>query len=364
MKYDFLIVGAGFAGAVMAERLSSQLDKKVLIVDKRNHIGGNAYDEYDEHGILVHKYGPHVFHTNNKKILDYLSKFTEWRKYEHKVLADLNGRLYPIPINRTTVNKLYKKNFKIDKEVENFYNRVKEKRHPIKNSEDVIVNKVGVDIFEKFFKNFTIKQWNFEPKELSSSVCGRIPVRTNTDDRYFTDKFQFMPKDGYTKMFERMLKHKNINILLNTDYKTVIKDIKFDKIIYTGPIDYFFDYKFGKLPYRSIRFEWKNFEKEYHQKVGQVNYPDDSVEYTRVVEHKYLSGQKLKTTSVSFEYPQVKGEPFYPVPNSFNAEKYLLYKKEADKIKNVLFLGRLAEYKYYNMDQVVLNTLKIFEKLK
>ena len=240
--YDYLIVGAGFAGSVMAERIASQVNKKVLIVEKRNHIGGNAYDEYDEHGILVHRYGPHIFHANSKLVFDYLSQFTEWRFYEHKVLASLNGKLYPIPINRMTLNKLYNLNLSSDTETKEYLEKVREMRYPIKNSEDVIVNQVGIDLFEKFFKHYTIKQWNLEPKQLAPSVCGRIPVRYNDDCRYFTDKYQFMPKDGYAKMFERMLKHKNIEIILGVDYKSVVNDIKFNKMIYTGPIDYFFDY--------------------------------------------------------------------------------------------------------------------------
>ncbi len=363
MKYDYLIVGAGFAGSVMAERLASQLDKKILIVEKRHHIGGNAYDEYDEHGILVHRYGPHIFHTNSKKVFDYLSQFTEWIPYEHKVLAKLNGELYPIPINRITVNKLYNINLQTEEDVEEFYKKVREKRYPIKNSEDIIVNQVGIDLFEKFFKHYTKKQWNLEPRELSASVCGRIPVRTNDDCRYFTDKYQFMPKDGYTKMFEKILSHKNIEVVLNTDYKKTINDIKFDKLIYTGPIDYFFDYEFGKLPYRSIRFEYRYFDMEYYQTTAQVNYVNHSENYTRVVEHKYLSGQKALDTTVSFEYPISNGEPYYPIPTDENRQKYLKYSGEANKLKNVKFLGRLAEYQYYNMDQVVANTLKKFEEI-
>jgi UDP-galactopyranose mutase len=358
--YDYLIIGAGFAGSVMAERLASQLDKKILIVEKRHHIGGNAFDEYDEHGILVHRYGPHIFHTSSKKVFGYLSQFTEWIPYEHKVLAKLNGNLYPIPINRITLNKLYNLNLQTEKDVEEFYKTVREKRYPIKNSEDIIVNQVGIDLFEKFFRHYTKKQWNLEPNELSASVCGRIPVRTNDDCRYFTDKFQFMPKDGYTKMFERMLSHKNIEIVLNTDYKKIINDIKFDKLIYTGPLDYFFDYKFGKLPYRSIRFEYRNFDMEYYQTTAQINYVNHSEEYTRVVEHKYLSAQKSNDTTVSFEYPQSDGEPFYPIPADENRQTYLKYSNETKKLKNVQLIGRLAEYQYYNMDQVVANTLKIF----
>ena len=314
MMYDYLIVGAGFAGSVMAERLASQRNKKILLVEKRDHIGGNAYDEYDKNGILIHRYGPHIFHTNKKEIFDYLSHFTEWMPYKHKVLANLNGKLYPIPINRITVNKLYDLNLKTDKDVEAFYKRVREKRNPILNSEDIIVNQVGPDLFEKFFKHFTKKQWNLEPKELSPAVCGRIPVRTNDDCRYFTDKYQFMPKDGYTKMFKKMLSNKNIEVILNTDYKVILNDIKFKKLVYTGPIDYFFDYEFGKLPYRSIRFEYKNYDKELFQENSVINYVGLEP-YTRVSEYKHLTGQKAKTTTVSYEFPNMDGEPYYPTLN-------------------------------------------------
>jgi UDP-galactopyranose mutase len=361
MKYDYLIVGAGFAGSVMAERLASQLNKKVLVVEKRNHIAGNAYDEFDEHGILVHRYGPHIFHTNSKEVFEYLSHFTDWIPYEHKVLAKIGNELYPIPINRLTINKLYGLTLSTDEEVSEYFEKVKEKRFPILNSEDIIVNQVGKDLFEKFFKHYTKKQWNLEPKELASTVCGRIPVRTNEDCRYFTDKFQFMPKDGYTKMFERMLDHKNIEVVLNTDYKSIIDSVKYDKMIYTGPVDYFFDYKFGRLPYRSIRFELKNLPQAQFQEAAQINYVDNSVEYTRVIEHKLLSQQNAYTTTVSFEYPQKDGEPFYPVPTEENRNQYLLYKTEAEKLSNTIFCGRLAEYQYYNMDQVVANTLMTFK---
>jgi len=359
--FDFLIVGAGFAGSVMAERLATQLNKKVLVVEKRNHIGGNAYDECDEHGILVHRYGPHIFHTNSKKVFDYLSEFTEWIPYEHKVLAKLNGNLYPIPINRNTVNKLYDLNLQTEKEVEEFYNKVREKRYPINNSEDIIVNQVGTDLFEKFFNHYTKKQWNLEPKDLSASVCGRIPVRTNDDCRYFTDKYQFMPKDGYTKMFERMLSHKNIEIVLNTDYKSIIENIKFNKMIYTGPIDYFFDYEFGKLPYRSIRFDYNNYKKSFMQESAVINHVGKDAEFTRVTEYKHLTGQMANSTSLSYEYPIENGDPYYPVPTNQNQIIFQLYNHEADKLKTVTFCGRLAEYRYYEMGQVVgsvLNRIK------
>lgn len=355
--YDFLVVGAGFAGSVIAERLASQFNKKILIVEKRNHIGGNAYDEYDEYGILIHKYGPHIFHTNSKKVFDYLSQFTEWRSYEHKVLADLNGELYPIPINRLTINKLYNLNLQSETDVSDLFEKVREKRNPILNSEDIIINQVGSDLFEKFFKNYTKKQWGLEPKHLAPLVCGRVPVRKNDDCRYFTDKFQFMPKDGYTKMFEKILSHKNIEVLLNTDYKSILKDINFNKIICTGPIDYFYDYEFGKLPYRSIDFKFSNYKKEFYQPNSVINHVDNRNEYTRVTEYKYLTGQSADSTTVSFEYTINDGEPFYPVPNEENRKLYLKYKNNAKKEKNIYFCGRLAEYQYYNMDQVVANIL-------
>lgn len=358
MKYDYLIVGAGFAGSVMAERLASQQSKKILIVEKRNHIAGNAFDEYDEHGILVHRYGPHIFHTNSKKVFDYLSQFTEWIPYEHKVLAKLNGSLYPIPINRLTINKLYNKDFTREKEVTDYFESVREKRYPILNSEDIIVNQVGVDLFEKFFRYYTKKQWDLEPRELSSSVCGRIPVRTNDDCRYFTDKYQFMPKKGYTKMFEKMLSHKNIEIVLNTDYKQIIEDIKFDKMIYTGPIDYFFDYQFGKLPYRSIRFEWETHDIESYQEASVINHVDDSVNLTRVAEYKKFTGQSNSKTTISKEYSSKTDDPFYPILNKKNDVLYKKYFQETNKLKTVEFVGRLAEYKYYNMDQVVARILQ------
>jgi UDP-galactopyranose mutase len=361
MKYDYLIVGAGFAGSVIAERIASQLNKKVLVIEKRNHIGGNAYDEYDDNGILVHLYGPHLFHTNSEKVFHYLSQFTEWNFYEHRVLAKLGEEYYPMPINRTTINKLYKMNLTTDNQAKDFFDSKRESRHPINNSEDIIVNQVGYDLFEKFFKHYTKKQWNLEPKELSSSVCGRIPVRFNTDDRYFTDKFQFMPKHGYTKMFKNMLNHKNIEVRLNTDFFDVMSEEKYDFLIYTGPIDRFFNHEYGKLPYRSVRFEFQNYKKEKFQPAPQVNHVDARDKLTRTVEYKQITEQKADSTTIAIEFPQVEGEPFYPIPTTEHRELYLKYQAKADMLKKVLFCGRLAEYQYFNMDQVVANTLKKFE---
>lgn len=362
MKYDYLIVGAGFAGSVLAERIASQLDKKVLIVEKRNHIAGHAYDQYDQYGILVHKYGPHIFHTDNKHVFDYLSRFTKWRRYEHRVLAKLYNKYYPFPINRTTINQLYKKNLSTAKEIEDFFRSVKKRITSINNSEEKIVSQIGEDLFVKFFKHYTKKQWGVEAKDLDPEVLGRIPIRTDTDDRYFVDKYQFMPVDGYIKLFEKMLQHKNIEVVLNTDYKKIIDNLQFDKMIYTGEIDYFFDYIFGRLTYRSIKFEFKHFHKEYYLPAAQVNYVDESEEFTRATEYKRITNIKSDGTTVSFEYPDNGSDPYYPVPTDFNAELCKKYKHYADKLKTVIFCGRLAEYKYYNMDQVVAKALKVFDE--
>lgn len=359
--FDYLIVGAGLAGATIAERLATQCDKKVLIVDKRNHIGGNTYDYYNKDGILVHKYGPHIFHTNCKEIFDYLGNFTEWRPYEHRVLASVDGMLVPIPINLNTINELYGLQLSSG-EVDAFLASKAEKRDAIRTSEDVVVSKVGKDLYEKFFKGYTKKQWALDPSELDASVTARIPTRNNRDNRYFTDTYQAMPLLGYTKMFENMLKHPNIKIMLNTDYKEIADTISYDKMIYTGPIDYYFDYCYGKLPYRSLEFKFETLETETYQPVGTVNFPNEHL-YTRVTEFKYLTGQKHPKTSIVFEYPKDSGDPYYPVPRPENAELYKRYQLLAENTKGVYFTGRLATYKYYNMDQVVAQSLTLFKKL-
>lgn len=361
--YDFLIVGSGFAGSVLAERIASKLDKKILLVEKRNHTGGNAYDEFDRNGILVHRYGPHIFHTNSNKVFKYLSKFTAWRFYEHKVMASYKNELYPIPINRITLEKYFNKELRKDGYARKLLNSLSEKRHPILNSEDMIVSQMGTELFKVFFETYTYKQWHKYPKELNASVCGRIPIRVDEDNRYFSDKYQFMPAGGYNVLFNNMLNHPKIEVVLNTDYRAIINSVKFDKLIYTGPVDYFFDFWHGRLPYRSIRFEYESLRQEYFQPCPQVNYVDDSVPFTRLVEHKYLSGQKSGTTTISREYPQFDGEPFYPIPTDENRLAYKKYRAETGKLKNVIFCGRLAEYQYYNMDQVIANALKIFNKI-
>ena len=359
--FDYLIVGAGFAGSVLAERLANVSEKKVLIVDQRDHIGGNAYDYFNKDGILIHKYGPHIFHTNSKKVFDYLSMYTVWRPYEHRVLASVDGLLVPMPINLNTINKLYGLQLN-SQQVEAFFESKAEKLSRVKTSEDVVVSKVGRELYEKFFKGYTRKQWDPDPSELGASVSARVPTRTNRDDRYFTDTYQAMPGQGYTRMFQKMLSHPNIKIMLNTDYKEIIDVIPHKTMIYTGPIDSYFNYCYGRLPYRSIEFRFETHDVEVYQSTGTINYPNEHP-YTRITEFKYLTGQKHHKTSIVYEYPQAEGDPYYPIPRPENAEIYKKYQSLANTMTNTYFTGRLATYKYYNMDQVVAQSLSLFEKI-
>jgi UDP-galactopyranose mutase len=359
--FDYLIVGAGFAGSVLAEQLARDADQQVLICDVRPHIGGNAYDHYNDDGILVHKYGPHIFHTNSAEVFDYLSQFTAWRPYQHRVRAAVDGQLVPIPINLDTINALY--GLKLTTlEVGDFLASLAEPRAPIRTAEDVVLNAVGRELYEKFFRGYTRKQWGRDPSELDASVTARVPTRTNRDDRYFTDTYQAMPLHGYTRMFERMLDHPNIKILLNTDYREIVGLIPYREMIYTGPIDAFFDYRYGKLPYRSLRFQHETHATEVYQSAPVINYPNDYA-YTRVTEFKYLTGQEHAKTSIVYEYPEAEGDPYYPVPCPENAALYKRYKALADATAGVTFVGRLATYKYYNMDQVVAQALAVYRKV-
>jgi len=359
--FDYLIVGAGFAGSVLAERLANGSNKKVLIVDKRPHIAGNAYDFYNDDGILIHKYGPHIFHTNSKDVFEYLSRFTLWRQYEHRVLASVDGQLVPIPINLDTINKLYGLDLE-SSELDDWFKSVAEPRERIRTSEDVVVSKVGRELYEKFFRGYTRKQWGLDPSELDAAVTARIPVRTNRDDRYFTDTFQAMPLHGYTRMFENMLDHDNISIMLNTDYREVNEFIPYKEMIYSGPIDEFFDMQFGKLPYRSLHFEFETLDTAVHQPVAVVNYPNEH-QYTRVTEFKYLTGQEHRKTTIVAEYPRAEGDPYYPVPRPENTEIYKKYQALMESTPNTHFVGRLATYKYYNMDQVTAQALTLYSKI-
>lgn len=347
-----LVVGAGFAGSVVARMLAEQ-GISVLVIDKRSHIAGNAYDGYDAHGVLIHQYGPHIFHTNSKGIFDFLSRFTEWTPYEHRVLSCVDGVLYPFPVNRTTLNLVFGTSL-AEREVSAFLDsqRHSEITSP-KNTEELVLSTLGTELYEKFYRNYTKKQWGMEPKELKTSVAARIPVRHNDDDRYFTDTYQAMPKEGYTAMFRNMLDHENIAVLLNTDFSTIFDREGFDHTFYSGPIDEFFGWQYGKLPYRSLRFEHYHFpEEDSTQPAATVNYPNQ-FEFTRVTEFKKLTGQEISGTSIVREFPTDEGDPYYPIPTEENEEVYRKYRALSDARTNVTFVGRLAQYKYYNMDQVV-----------
>ncbi|MBC3272077.1 UDP-galactopyranose mutase [Pseudomonas sp. SWRI81] len=361
--YDYLIVGAGFAGSVIAERLAEGLGRQVLLIDRRDHIAGNAYDHYDAAGLLVHRYGPHIFHTNAQRIVDYLSRFTQWRPYEHRVLAKVDGQLLPIPINLATLNALYGLSM-TSAQAEQFLAERAEPVATIRTSEDVVVNQIGRELYEKFFRGYTRKQWGLDPSALDKSVTSRVPTRTNEDDRYFTDTFQIMPRDGYTRMFERMIDHPRIDLLLSTDFKQVRHAVKFRHVIYCGPIDEYFDFQLGRLPYRSLRFEHQTLEQERYQPVAVVNFPDPEVPYTRITEYKHLTGQTHPRTSISYEFPCDDGDPYYPVPRPENAELYKRYRALAEQTPNVTFLGRLGTYKYYNMDQVVGQALALYRDIE
>lgn len=361
--YDYLIVGAGFAGSVIAERLAEGLGQHVLLIDRREHIGGNAYDHPDAAGVMVHRYGPHIFHTNAQRIVDYLSRFTQWRPYQHRVLARVDEHLLPIPINLTTLNGLFGLSMN-EQEAEVFLAERAEPVADIRTSEDVVINQIGRQLYEKFFRGYTRKQWGLDPSELDKSVTSRIPTRTNEDDRYFTDTFQMMPLQGYTRMFERMLDHSRIDLLLATDFAAVRERVNYKHLIYCGPIDEYFDFCFGRLPYRSLRFQHETLQQRQFQSAAVVNYPDPSVPYTRITEYKHLTGQTHPLTSISYEFPCAEGDPYYPIPRPENAELYKRYSALAAETPGVTFLGRLGTYKYYNMDQVVGQALALYQRIE
>lgn len=362
--YDFLIAGAGFSGAVIAERLASQLGLRCLVIDRRDHIAGNAYDAKDDAGVLLHQYGPHYFRTNSQRIVDYLSQFTEWHAVEYKILSWAEGQYWQFPINLNTFEQLVGHS----STEEEMKATLESWRVPIanpQNSEDVIVSQVGWKLYEMFFKNYTRKQWRRDPKELDASVCGRIPIRTNRDDRYLSDSFQALPKEGYTALISRILDHPLIDIQLGTDLNMVRDTISFRRLVYTGPIDEYFDYCHGPLPYRSLRFEPETLQQEFFQPVMQVNYPNDHA-FTRIVEIKHATGQQLPHTTIVREYPadyEPGGEAYYPIPAPDSAAIYSKYAAMAAAETHTHFIGRLAKYKYYNMDQVIGMALAEFEKI-
>jgi UDP-galactopyranose mutase len=351
--FDCLVVGGGFAGSVLAERLAASGGKRVLVIDRRPHIAGNAYDHKDEAGVLIHRYGPHIFHTNSPAIVDYLSRFTEWRPYEHRVLASVGDHLMPMPINRTTLNILYGLDLKTEAEAEAFLASRAEPVDIVRTSRDVVISAIGRELYETFFEGYTRKQWGLDPSELDKAVTSRVPTRTNTDDRYFTDSFQAMPAAGYTAMFERMLDHPNIETMLGVDYEDVKNDLVHDHLFYTGPIDEYFGYRFGRLPYRSLRFQHETLDQTWLQSVAVVNYPSENIPYTRITEYKHLTGQQHAKTSITYEFPCADGDPYYPVPRPENQALYKKYEALALETPGVTFAGRLGTYRYYNMDQVV-----------
>lgn len=361
-EYDYLIVGAGFAGSVLAERLAAGLDKKVLVIDRRPHVGGNAYDFYNEDGILIHQYGPHIFHTNSEKVLEYLSQFTEWRPYEHRVLAHVDGLLVPIPINLTTLSRLYGRSF-TPEEAQDFLAARAVAVPQVRTSEDVVISTVGRELYEKFFRGYTRKQWGLDPSDLDKSVAARVPTRTSMDDRYFMDTYQCMPLNGYTRMFDNMLDHPNITVATAMSFADVKSSVQYGHLVYCGPIDEFFDYRYGSLPYRSLRFQHVTLDQAQFQPAAVVNYPSEDVPYTRITEYKYLTGQSHAKTSLTYEFPSSSGDPYYPVPRPENAELFRKYQALADDTPSVTFVGRLATYRYYNMDQVVAQALSVYERI-
>ena len=360
--FDWLIVGAGFAGSVLAERLASQRGERVLVVDRRSHIAGNAFDHYNDSGVLVHRYGPHIFHTNSDAILDYLSKFTHWRPYEHRVLGHVDDMLVPIPINLDTINQLYGLDLTSDELTDWFAARAEPVAN-IETSEDVVVSVVGRELYEKFFQGYTRKQWGLDPSQLDKSITARVPIRTNRDDRYFTDTHQCMPEHGYTRMFEKMLDHPNIAVMLGCDYLTIANIIPHRRLIYTGPIDEYFDFRFGRLPYRSLEFVHETLDMPQALPTGTVNYPQTE-DFTRISEYKHMTGQVHPKTAITREYPSATGDPYYPILRPENQALFKKYEALAAAEQDVYFVGRLATYRYYNMDQVTGQALAMFQRIE
>lgn len=369
MKVDWLIVGAGFTGSTLAERIATQLDQTVLVVEQRDHIGGNAFDYYDDHGVLVHRYGPHIFHTNSEKVWAYLSQFTEWRPYFHRVLAVVEGKKVPVPFNLNTLYALLSPQHAATLErllLDQYGFGTKVPILKMRESSNKDVRFLADFVYDRIFYGYTLKQWELKPEELHPSVSGRVPVFISRDDRYFQDRYQAMPAQGYTRIFQKMLRHPNIKVLLNTSSVEVVDSIKFNRMIYTGPADAFFDYIHGELPYRGLRFDFIHQDQDVSQEVAQINYPNE-YDFTRITEFKHLTGQRVPGTTIAVEYPQPyergKNEPYYPIPRDEHKQQYQLYQREMSTLDSTVFAGRLADYKYYNMDQAVARALMLFDSV-
>jgi len=378
--FNYLIIGSGFAGSVIAERIANILNRKVLVIEKRNHIGGNCYDYKDENNILVHKYGPHLFHTDSKDVFDYLSNFTEWHIYQHKVLAFIDGKKVPIPFNLNTLYEVFPKSLaeKLESKLTTkFQYNSKVPILDLLKEEDTDLNFLANYVYDKLFKNYTAKQWGLKPEDIDPQVTARVPICISRDNRYFTDKYQAIPKEGYTKIFERMLNHPNIKIMLNTDFKEII-DIDYEKkkifflgqefkgkLIFTGMIDEFFNFNYGYLPYRSLDLKFETIDQEYYQEAPVINYPND-YDFTRITEFKYIHPTKSDRTTILKEYPKTYQPnidiPYYPVFTKENQELYNMYKEDAEKINDLILIGRLADYKYYDMDDAIKRALEVFEE--
>jgi len=365
MKYDIIIVGSGISGCTLAEKYAKN-DKKVLVIEKRSFVGGNCHDSVDKDGLKIMDFGGHIFHTDDEEVWNYVQRFSEWVKSEHKVLSFVDGKYVPVPVNIKTVNILFKLNIKTEEEMKNWLAENTEKFTDPKNSEEIALTRVGKYLYEKMFKNYTIKQWDMEPKELDASVMARIPVRTDFNDRYFSNKYEAQPKEGYTAIFKKMLDHPNITVKLNSDFFKMKDQLKgYEKLFYSGKVDEFFDYKYGKLGYRSLKFEFTTYDQEHYIPGPTVNYPNFDESFTRIVEYKYFYKQDNLKTTVSREWATAEGDPYYPVPTKNNEELYLKYKKAVEELKKdgIYFIGRLANYKYINMDQAFRDALDLFTKL-
>lgn len=358
---DILVVGLGLAGATVARELADR-GWRVHAIDRRRHIAGNAFDEHDEAGVLVHRYGPHIFHTNAERVVAHLSRFTGWRPYEHRVQAFVRGRHVPFPINRTTLELLF--GGPLDNAgAAALLERLREPRFPRRTSEDVVVDAVGQELCDLFYRGYTRKQWGLDLSQLAASVAARIAVRSDDDDRYFNDTFQAMPADGYAAMVQRMLDHPRVSHALDCDFGAVRGHLDARHLVYTGPIDAFFEHRFGALPYRSLRFEHVHLPgTERLLPATSVNFPND-FEYTRITEFKWMTGQAHPGTSVVYEYPAATGEPLYPIPRPETEALLRRYRELAEALPDVTFVGRLAQYRYYNMDQVVAAALTAAERI-